>query len=164
MGSELSCTPGKQAGGGRKGGESSLPLSPSSLPSFFFSSWIFLPLYNLNAWNRLTLLWTLYLDPLFCVKGALQLITWVLTHGRAARGNPTTAYINTLLRDTMLEILILFLKVVWETKDRPSWSQLDCLQSAFSFKIHLLLMQSARLQTTTWSQFSSRRLLGVDQK
>ena len=35
-GSELSCTLGKQAGGGRKGGESSLPLSPFSLPSFLF--------------------------------------------------------------------------------------------------------------------------------
>ena len=46
------------------------------------------------------------MDPLFCVKGALQLITWVLTHGRAARGNPTTAYINTLLGYTVLEILI----------------------------------------------------------
>ena len=43
---------------------------------------------------------------MFCVMGALQLITWVLTHGRAAGGNPTTAYINTLLRDTVLEILI----------------------------------------------------------
>ena len=39
---------------------------------------------------------------MFCVMGALQLITWMLTHGRAARGSPTTAYINTLLRDTML--------------------------------------------------------------
>ena len=56
--------------------------------------------------HNTTLLWTLYLDPLFCVMGALQLITWVLTHGRAARGNPTTAYINTLLRYTVLEILI----------------------------------------------------------
>ena len=33
-------------------------------------------------------------------------ITWVLTHGRAARGNPTTAYINTSVRYTVLEILI----------------------------------------------------------
>ena len=49
--------------------------------------------------NRI-LLWTLYLDPLFCVMRALQLI-------RAARGNPTTAYINTLLRYTVLEILII---------------------------------------------------------
>ena len=40
---------------------------------------------------------------MFGVTGALQLITWVLTHGRAARGSPTTAYINTLLRDTGLE-------------------------------------------------------------
>ena len=49
--------------------------------------------------HNITLLWILYLDPLFCVMGALQLI-------RAARGNPTTAYINTLLRYTVLEILI----------------------------------------------------------
>ena len=43
--------------------------------------------------NR-TLLWTLCLD-MFCLTGALQLITWVITHGRAARGNLTTTYINT---------------------------------------------------------------------
>ena len=49
--------------------------------------------------HNTTLLWILYLDPLFCVMRALQLI-------RAARGNPTTAYINTLLRYTVLEILI----------------------------------------------------------
>ena len=40
---------------------------------------------------------------MFGVTGALQLITWVLTHGRAARGSPTTTYINTSLRDTGLE-------------------------------------------------------------
>ena len=51
--------------------------------------------------NR-TLLRTLYLD-MFCVMVVLQLITWVPTHGRAARGSPTTTYINTLLRDTGLE-------------------------------------------------------------
>ena len=51
--------------------------------------------------NR-TLLGTLHLD-MFCVLGALQLITWVLTLGRSASGNPTSAYINTLLRDTGLE-------------------------------------------------------------
>ena len=51
--------------------------------------------------NR-TLLGTLYLD-MFSVMGALQLITWVSTHGRAARGSPTTKYINTLRRDTGLE-------------------------------------------------------------
>ena len=51
--------------------------------------------------NR-TLLGIFYLD-MFCVMGALQLITWVLTHGGAARGSPTTTYINTLLRDTGLE-------------------------------------------------------------
>ena len=62
--------------------------------------------FGLGLRHNRTLLWTLYLDPLFCVKRALQLITWVLTHGRAARGNPTTAYINTLLRYTVLEILI----------------------------------------------------------
>ena len=68
MGSELSCTPGKRGGGRWNGGEggeserereSSLPLSPSSRPSFFFSAWIFFPaLYYLDAWNRL-----LYLRP-----------------------------------------------------------------------------------------------------
>ena len=51
MGSELSCTPEKRGGGGEQGGggesdlpssppapegERSLPLSPSSLPSFFY--------------------------------------------------------------------------------------------------------------------------------
>ena len=35
--------------------------------------------------------------------GALQLITGVLTHGRAARGSPTTVYIKILLRDAGLE-------------------------------------------------------------
>ena len=51
--------------------------------------------------NR-TLLGTLYLD-IFWVMEALQLVTrvLVLTHGRAARGSPTTTY--TLLRDTGLE-------------------------------------------------------------
>ena len=45
---------------------------------------------------------TLYLD-IFWVMKALQLVTrvLVLTHGRAARGSPTTTY--TLLRDTGLE-------------------------------------------------------------
>ena len=38
----LESTARKRLGGGG-GGETSLPLSPSSLPSFFFSSWIFLP-------------------------------------------------------------------------------------------------------------------------
>ena len=51
--------------------------------------------------NR-TLLGTLSLD-MFCVMGALQLITWVSTYGRAAKGSPKTTYINTLLRDTGLE-------------------------------------------------------------
>ena len=49
MGSELSCTPGKQWGGGM-GGESevtrSLPLSPSSLPSFFFREFFSLALLS----------------------------------------------------------------------------------------------------------------------
>ena len=51
--------------------------------------------------NR-TLLGTLYLD-IFWVMEALQLVTrvLVLTHGRVARGSPTTTY--TLLRDTGLE-------------------------------------------------------------
>ena len=40
---------------------------------------------------------------MFCVTGALQLITWVLTRGKAAKGSPTTTYINTLLRDTGLK-------------------------------------------------------------
>ena len=48
--------------------------------------------------NR-TLLGTLYLD-MFYVMGALPMLTWVVTHGRAARGSPTSTYINTLLRDT----------------------------------------------------------------
>ena len=51
--------------------------------------------------NR-TLLGTLYLD-MFYIMVVLQLITWVPTHGRAARGSPTTTYINTLLRDIGLE-------------------------------------------------------------
>ena len=38
--------------------------------------------------NR-TLLGTLYMD-MFWVMGVLQLITWVITYGRAARGNLTT--------------------------------------------------------------------------
>ena len=49
--------------------------------------------------NR-TLLGTLYLD-IFWVMEALQLVTRVLTHGRVARGSPTTTC--TLLRDTGLE-------------------------------------------------------------
>jgi len=49
--------------------------------------------------NR-TLLGTLYLD-IFWVMEALQLVTRVLTHGRAPRGIPTTTY--TLLGDTGLE-------------------------------------------------------------
>ena len=32
----------------------------------------------------------------------LQLITWVPTHEMAKRGCPSTTYINTLLRDTLL--------------------------------------------------------------
>ena len=40
---------------------------------------------------------------MFCVMGALQLITWVLTQGRAARGSPTTVYIKILLGDAGLE-------------------------------------------------------------
>ena len=58
--------------------------------------------FGLGLRHNRTLLGTLYLD-MFCVMGALQLITWVLTHGRAGRGSPITAYINTLLRDTGLE-------------------------------------------------------------
>ena len=56
MGSELNCTRrkrGRQGGGGERGNackHSSLPLSPSSLPSFFFVN--FSPaLHHLNAWN-----------------------------------------------------------------------------------------------------------------
>ena len=48
--------------------------------------------------NR-TLLGTLYMD-MFWVMGALQLITWVITYGRAARGNLTTTIMYwTRLRD-----------------------------------------------------------------
>ena len=32
----------------------------------------------------------------------LQLITWVPTHEMAKRGCPSTTYVNTLLRDTLL--------------------------------------------------------------
>ena len=65
VGSKLNCTVGKRGGGG----ESSLPLSPSSLPSFFFFFVNFSPaLYYLNAWNRL-----LYPVILFCGKGISRL-------------------------------------------------------------------------------------------
>ena len=58
MGSELSCTQGKRAGGGGPPRENertrSLPLSPSSRPSIFFLCVNFFPaLCYLNAWNRL---------------------------------------------------------------------------------------------------------------
>ena len=54
VGNELNCTPGKRGEGGGGARESSLPLSPSSLPSFFFFFVNFSPaLYFLNAWNRL---------------------------------------------------------------------------------------------------------------
>ena len=49
--------------------------------------------------------------------GALQLITWVLTHGRAARGSPTTVYIKILLRDAGLEN-VRILKVVFPSSPR----------------------------------------------
>ena len=55
---------------------------------------------NLGLWNSNG--GTLYLD-MFCVMGAIQLITWVPTHQRAARGGPTTTYVNKLLRDSVLE-------------------------------------------------------------
>ena len=100
-------------------------------------------------WSRLrhnrTLLWTLYLDPLFCVKGALQLITWVLTHGRAARGNPTTAYINTLLRYTVLEILIVGLDT------NITKNHLNMFPEILNFFLNIL--KSSKYIKTIWLHF-----------
>ena len=100
-------------------------------------------------WSRLrhnrTLLWTLYLDPLFCVKGALQLITWVLTHGRAARSNPTTAYINTLLRYTVLEILIVGLDT------NITKNHLNIFPEILNFFLNIL--KSSKYIKTIWLHF-----------
>ena len=62
MGERVKLYTGKTGGGGDESGRSFLPLSPSSLPSFFFFFVNFSPaLYYLNAWNRLMNVRKLYL-------------------------------------------------------------------------------------------------------
>ena len=95
--------------------------------------------------NR-TLLWTLYLDPLFCVMGGLQLITRVLTHERAARGNPTTAYINTLVRYTVLEIL-----TVGGLDTNITKSHLNMFPEILNFFLNI--SKSSKYITTIWLHF-----------